>query len=85
MMYAAEAALAAAARRLSSSTSRSRRPRADPRLADAVLAVRLAQALELLAVREIAEARDHDGLTWSDVGAAFGTSAQSAHTRYRDR
>lgn len=81
-MDAAEAALATAARRLSSSTSRARRPRTDSRLAEAVLAIRLAEALELLAGQEVARAREHDGLTWADVGAAFGTSAQSAHTRF---
>jgi hypothetical protein len=85
MLDAAKAALRSAARRLSSSTSQTRRPQTDPRLVDAVLAVRLAEALELLASHEITEARERNGLTWADVGAAFGTSAQSAHTRYRGR
>lgn len=82
MMDAAEAALATAARRLS---SRARRPRTDSRLAEAVLAIRLAEALELLAGQEVARAREHNGLTWADVGAALDTSAQSAHTRFRPR
>ena len=85
MMDAAEAALATAARRLSSSTSRARRPRTDSRLAEAVLAIRLAEALELLAGQEIARARNQYGLTWTEVGAAFDTSAQSAHSRFRGR
>ncbi len=82
MMDAAEAALATAARRLLSSTARAR---TDSRLAEAVLAIRLAEALELLAGQEIARARDQYGLTWTVVGAAFDTSAQSAHSRFRDR
>lgn len=84
-MDAAESALATAARRLSSSTARARRPRTDSRLADAVLAIRLAEALELLAGHEIAESRERYGLTWADVADAFGTSVQSAHTRFRRR
>ncbi len=85
MMDAARAALAAASRCLKSRGTPVRRPRTDPRLADAVLAVRLAEALELLAAEEVARAREHDGLSWADVGAAFDTSPQSAHTRFRSR
>ncbi|MGE3356537.1 MAG: hypothetical protein AB7O92_07930 [Acidimicrobiia bacterium] len=40
------------------------------------------EALEVLAAREIALARDQDGLTWEQVGDAFGISTQSAHHRF---
>ena len=82
IMDAARAGLTAAARRLASRRTPTRRARTDPLLADAVLAVRLAEALELLAADEVARARDDYGLTWTDIGAAFDTSPQSAHTRF---
>lgn len=50
-------------------------------MADAVLAIRLAQVLDLVAAEEVSRARENHGITWADVGATFDTSAQSAHTR----
>jgi len=41
--------------------------------------------LELLAAQQIKSARDHDGVTWEEVGQAFDTTAQSAHTRFAHR
>lgn len=84
MMDAARTGLAAAGRRLVAAPKR-RRVGVDPALADSILAVRLAEALELLAAEGVARARADFGLTWTDVGAAFDTSAQSAHTRFRRR
>jgi len=49
----------------------------------AVLAVRAQSALELLAAEFIDAAREEYGVTWEQVGTALGTSAQSAHTRFR--
>ena len=51
----------------------------------AVTALAAQEALEVLAAREVALARDHDGLTWEQVGAAFGISAQSAHHRFANK
>ena len=48
----------------------------------AVLAIQAQEALEALASREVAMARDHDDLTWAEVGEAFGISTQSAHHRF---
>jgi hypothetical protein len=63
--------------------SGSERPRRRPRPLDlAVLAVEAQEALEVLAAREVALARDQDGLTWEQVGDAFGISTQSAHHRF---
>ena len=59
------------------------RARSRPRPLDlAVLAIQAQEALEVLAAREVALARDHDGLTWEQVGDAFGISTQSAHHRF---
>ncbi len=49
----------------------------------AVLAARVAAAAERLARAEVAKARETDGLTWEQVGEAFGTTKQSAHERFR--
>ena len=49
----------------------------------AVAAARLAAAAERLARAQVAEARAVDGLTWEQVGEAFGTTRQSAHERFR--
>ena len=51
-------------------------------LALAVLALQAQEALEVLAAREVALARDQDELTWEQVGEAFGISTQSAHHRF---
>ena len=91
-MLAARSALQMIARELG--VARGRYPdRSDPRrltsqpepLACAVVAVEVAEALELIAAEEVQRAREFDGVTWEDVGAAFGTSMQSAHSRFRAR
>ena len=51
----------------------------------AVRAVRLSQALELVAAEQVVLARELDDVTWEDVGRAFGISTQSAHSRFRVR
>ena len=53
-----------------------------PPLDLAVLAVKVAQALELVAVEQVARARELDGASWAQVGEAFGVSVQSAHSRF---
>jgi hypothetical protein len=50
----------------------------------ALLALELSQAMESLAGEYVALARELDGVTWEDVGEAFGVSMQSAHHRFRD-
>jgi hypothetical protein len=66
--------------------SGSRRLTAQPQpLALAVLAIQLGRALELLAAEHVERARKLDGVTWEQVGEAFGVSMQSAHARYRQR
>lgn len=63
-----------------------RRARSRPKpLALAKLAIEAQEALEVLAAREVALAREHDGLTWEQVGAAFDISAQSAHHRFANK
>ena len=49
----------------------------------AVTAARLSAAAERLALAEVARAREAEGLTWEQVGEAFGTTRQSAHERFR--
>jgi len=51
----------------------------------AVLAIQAQEALEVLAARQVAAAREHDGLTWEQVGEAFGISTQSAHHRFANK
>ncbi len=51
-------------------------------MALAVLALEAQEALEVLAAREVALARDQDEMTWEQVGDAFGISTQSAHHRF---
>jgi hypothetical protein len=53
-----------------------------PPLDLAVLAVKVAQALELVAAEQVARARQLDGVTWAQVGHAFGVSTQSAYSRF---
>ena len=48
-----------------------------------VLAVRLAEALEVLAAEEIDRVRSVQGLGWKDVGDAFDVTTQTAHARFR--
>jgi hypothetical protein len=50
----------------------------------AVLAVELSDALELVAQEYVARAHD-GGATWEQIGAAFSTTPQSAHERFRTR
>jgi hypothetical protein len=47
-----------------------------------MLAIDAQEALEVLAAREVAIAREQDALTWEQVGDAFGVSAQSSHHRF---
>src|SRR5829696_2567818 len=51
----------------------------------AVLALRARDALELIAAEHVNRARELDGVTWDQVGERFGTSMQSAHSRFRPR
>jgi hypothetical protein len=48
----------------------------------AVLALELGQALEAVAAEHVSRARD-GGVTWEQVGEAFGITMQSAHSRFR--
>lgn len=52
-------------------------------LALAVTAARIAAAADRLAHTHVALARDKEGVTWEQVGEAFGTTRQSAHERFR--
>jgi hypothetical protein len=62
---------------------RTGRHRTRPKPLDlAVTAIKAQEALEVLARRQVALARQHDQLTWAQVGEAFGTSMQSAHHRF---
>ena len=49
----------------------------------AALAIDVRDALELIAAEHVERARELDGLTWEQVGERFGTSMQSAHSRFR--
>jgi len=49
----------------------------------ALAASRLAAAAERLSRAEVGEARAAEGLTWEQIGEAFGTTRQSAHERFR--
>jgi hypothetical protein len=49
----------------------------------AALAIEARDALELIAAEHVERARALDGLTWEQVGERFGTSMQSAHSRFR--
>lgn len=51
----------------------------------AVLALVVRDALELIAAEHVERAREFDDLTWAQVGERFGTSMQSAHSRFRRR
>jgi hypothetical protein len=54
-----------------------------PHLRSAVAALAIAESAERLARAEIIAARDSDGATWEQVGAALGVSRQTAHERFR--
>jgi hypothetical protein len=75
------------ARELLADAARSRRAyRAAPAgpFRDALLAVRLSEALDALATGKIQELRRaDDSVTWADVSEAFETTPQSAHARFR--
>ena len=47
-----------------------------------VLAVRLAEALEVLAAEEVERVRLARSMRWADVGEAFDVTPQTAHTRF---
>ena len=49
----------------------------------ALLAVRLAEAFEVLAAEAVDNARHIDAQTWTDVGAAFDVRPQTAQARFR--
>jgi hypothetical protein len=51
----------------------------------AVLALELSQVMEVLAAECVERARELDGATWEDVGAALGVTMQSAHARFGAR
>lgn len=91
LLEAAHRALVQLGKELHLSTSRypdattgGHRSRPKP-LALAVLAIEAQEALEVLAAQEVALAREHDAVTWADVGEAFEISAQSAHHRFARR
>ena len=48
-----------------------------------VLAVRLADALKVLAAEDIDRVRRVKHKVWKDVGEAFDVTTQTAHTRFR--
>ena len=52
-------------------------------LGRAVAALAVADAADRLARAEVLAAREEDGATWEQVGAALGISRQAAHERFR--
>lgn len=58
-------------------------PTSSGHLVLAVAAARVAAAADRLARTHVALARDKEGVTWDQVGEAFGTTRQSAHERFR--
>ncbi len=91
LLAAASRALALLGRDMNVPTGRYPDPatgklRRRPRPLDlAVLAIQAQEALEVLAAREVAAARESDGLTWEQVGEAFAISTQSAHHRFANK
>lgn len=83
----ADALAQGAAHDLAAKTRRSRSRRVadsdSEHLVLAVAASRIAAAAERLARAHVARARQSDGVTWEQVGEAFGTTRQSAHERFR--
>jgi hypothetical protein len=65
------------------STRRALRAAPPGPLRRAVLAVRLAEALEVIAAEEVDRARTEHHLRWADVGDTFGVRAQTAQARFR--
>lgn len=57
--------------------------RAANHLSKAASALEVAAVAERLARQEVMAARELDGATWEQVGAALGVSRQSAHERFR--
>jgi hypothetical protein len=55
----------------------------EPHMRAAVAALAIAEAAERLARAEVLAARESDGATWEQVGAALGVSRQTAHERFR--
>lgn len=53
------------------------------RLERAAVLLRIAEAADRLARAEVTTAREQDGASWAEVGAALGVSRQTAHERYR--
>lgn len=49
----------------------------------AVVALQVSEVAERYARAEVVAARDLDGASWADVGAALGVSRQTAHERFR--
>lgn len=76
-----ELAAAEAQRRLKTRRQRAATP--SGHLLRAVTAARVAAAAERLARAEVGKAREAEGLTWEQVGEAYGTTKQSAHERFR--
>ena len=58
-------------------------PTSSRHLVLAVAAARVAAAADRLARTHVGLARDKEGMTWEQVGEAFGTTRQSAHERFR--
>lgn len=78
-----EVARVAVERLLRTRPAVSKRVDGQPHLAAAAAALALAEAADRLARAEVMAARDVDGATWEQVGAALGVSRQSAHERFR--
>lgn len=49
----------------------------------AVAALNIAAASERIARAEVMAAREVEGATWGEIGAALGVSRQTAHERFR--
>lgn len=49
----------------------------------AAVALEFAAAADTYARAEVMAARDRDGASWADVGAALGMTRQAAHERFR--
>ena len=62
-----------------------RRRRYEGPLAGALLMARVEEEARDLCAELVRDARDQHGLTWSQVGAAFGITMQSAQWRFTRR
>ncbi len=58
------------------------RRRVEGALAGALLMARVEEEARDLCAELVRGARDQDGLTWSQIGAAFGITMQSAQWRF---